>query len=281
MKARIKVQERRCFMRRGFILMAVVLSVLLYGNTWAADEVVIQELQTDVSAVKKKGEQNAAEIESMKGGLPAEAAARKTADEDLQNQLNNIQLTPGPPGPQGEPGPAGPQGPQGEVGLQGVPGSQGTQGEPGPVGAIGSQGPQGEVGLQGVPGPQGTQGEPGPVGAIGPQGPQGEVGLQGVPGSQGTQGEPGPVGAIGPQGPQGEVGPAGPQGPLGPQGAPGPAGSAGANGTSCTVTQYNSGATISCADGTTATVYNGAQGDMTQYYNKAEIDALLATILAM
>src|SRR3990172_2704990 len=251
MKARIKVQERRCFMRRGFILMAVVLSVLLYGNTWAADEVVIQELQTDVSAVKKKGEQNAAEIESMKGGLPAEAAARKTADEDLQNQLNNIQLTPGPPGPQGEPGPAGPQGPQGEVGLQGVPGSQGTQGEPGPVVAIG------------------------------PQGPQGEVGLQGVPGSQGTQGEPGPVGAIGPQGPQGEVGPAGPQGPLGPQGAPGPAGSAGANGTSCTVTQYNSGATISCADGTTATVYNGAQGDMTQYYNKAEIDALLATILAM
>ena len=208
-------------MRRGFILMAVVLSVLLYGNTWAADEVVIQELQTDVSAVKTKGEQNAAEIESMKGGLPAEAAARKTADEDLQNQLNNIQLTPGPPGPQGEPGPAG------------------------------------------------------------PQGPQGEVGLQGVPGSQGTQGEPGPVGAIGPQGPQGEVGPAGPQGPLGPQGAPGPAGSAGANGTSCTVTQYNSGATISCADGTTATVYNGAQGDMTQYYNKAEIDALLATILAM
>ena len=178
-------------MRRGFILMAVVLSVLLYGNTWAADEVVIQELQTDVSAVKTKGEQNAAEIESMKGGLPAEAAARKTADEDLQNQLNNIQLTPGPPGPQGEPGPAGPQGPQGEVG------------------------------------------------------------------------------------------PAGPQGPLGPQGAPGPAGSAGANGTSCTVTQYNSGATISCADGTTATVYNGAQGDMTQYYNKAEIDALLATILAM
>src|SRR3990172_7796458 len=181
MKARIKVQERRCFMRRGFILMAVVLSVLLYGNTWAADEVVIQELQTDVSAVKKKGEQNAAEIESMKGGLPAEAAARKTADEDLQNQLNNIQLTPGPPGPQGEPGPAGPQGPQGE---------------PGPVGAIGPQGPQGEVGLQGVPGSQGTQGEPGPVGAIGPQGPQGEVGLQGVPGSQGTQGEPGPVGAI-------------------------------------------------------------------------------------
>ena len=116
-------------MKKGFIVMAVVLSFLLYGNAWADDDAAIQELQTDVSVTKTKADKNAAEIESMKGGLPAEAAARAAKDADLQAQIDNIQLTPGPQGPQGPAGPpgadgaigpAGPQGPQGEQGPQGM-----------------------------------------------------------------------------------------------------------------------------------------------------------------
>ncbi len=74
---------------------------------------------------------------------------------DLQNQINNIELIPGPQGP---PGPAGEIGPQGPQGLQGIQGQQGLQGP---------------AGIQGPPGPQGAQG---PVGADGPQGPIGPPG---------------------------------------------------------------------------------------------------------
>ena len=35
-------------MKKGFIIIAVVLSFLLCGSAWAADEAAIQELQTDV-----------------------------------------------------------------------------------------------------------------------------------------------------------------------------------------------------------------------------------------
>jgi len=56
---------------------------------------------------------------------------------DLQNQINNIELTPGPQGP------AGPQGP---VGLTGATGPQGLPGNNGTDGATGPQGPQGPAG---------------------------------------------------------------------------------------------------------------------------------------
>ena len=54
---------------------------------------------------------------------------------EIDNLLNEIELTPGPQGPQGEQGPQGPQGPQG------IPGEKGERGEQGP------QGPQGEPGV--------------------------------------------------------------------------------------------------------------------------------------
>ena len=63
-----------------------------------------------------------------------------SAINELQTQITNIQLT---PGPQGEPGVRGPQG---------SPGADGTQGVPGPAGPAG---------------PQGSQGEPGPAGSSG------------------------------------------------------------------------------------------------------------------
>jgi hypothetical protein len=127
-------------MKKGFIVMAVVLSFLLYGNAWADDDAAIQELQTDVSVTKTKADKNAAEIESMKGGLPAEAAARAAKDADLQAQIDNIQLTPGPQGPQG---PAGPPGADGAPGPAGPPGADGAIGPAGPQGPQGEQGPQG------------------------------------------------------------------------------------------------------------------------------------------
>lgn len=103
-----------------------------------------------------------------RGGNPFDALWAAIAN--IQEQIDNIELIPGPEGPQG---PQGEPGPQGEQGLQG---EQGIQGE---TGAQGEQGIQGEQGEQGETGLQGPQGEPGP---IGPQGEQGVQGPQGEPG---------------------------------------------------------------------------------------------------
>jgi len=56
---------------------------------------------------------------------------------DLQEQIDNIELTPGPQGP---PGPAGPQGLPGSTGPQGPQGPAGPQGAPGPAGLEGPAG---------------------------------------------------------------------------------------------------------------------------------------------
>lgn len=61
----------------------------------------------------------------------------------FQDQIDSVELTPGPQGPQGEKGEAGPQGPEG---IQGPQGPQGEKGEAGP------QGPEGIQGIQGPPG---------------------------------------------------------------------------------------------------------------------------------
>jgi len=56
----------------------------------------------------------------------------------LQNQINTIELTPGPVGPQGEVGPQGDTGPAGPAG---------PEGGAGPAGPIGPDGPTGPAGL--------------------------------------------------------------------------------------------------------------------------------------
>lgn len=73
--------------------------------------------------------------------------------EYVNQQIEQIQLTPGQQGPQGEQGLPGEKGEQGEQGPQGEQGIQGERGEQGP------QGPQGEQGIQGEQGPQGEKGE--------------------------------------------------------------------------------------------------------------------------
>lgn len=75
----------------------------------------------------------------------------------LQDQIDEIQATPGLQGPKGDPGPQGPKGDNGEPGEQGP---QGIQGE---------IGPQGQPGPQGVPGEQGPKGESGDAGEVSSQ----------------------------------------------------------------------------------------------------------------
>lgn len=79
---------------------------------------------------------------------------------DLQTQIENIELT---PGPQGE------QGPPGQDGIDGVDGQDGAPGE---------QGPQGEQGIQGPPGQDGADGQDGTNGIDGEDGAPGEQGHQ-------------------------------------------------------------------------------------------------------
>jgi len=179
---------------------------------------------------------------------------------DLQNQINNIQLTPGPQGPpgvngtsglKGDKGDPGEQGIQGEQGLQGIPGINGSQGPPGERGPQGEQGIPGVNGTNGAPGEKGDKGDQGIPGVNGTQGAQGEQGPQGIPGINGTQGPKGEDGADGQpgqdgytpvkdidyfdgingsQGPQGEQGIPGVNGTQGPQGIPGINGSQGPRG---------------------------------------------------
>ena len=122
---------------------------------------------------------------------------------------------------------------------------------------------QGQVGPQGPIGPAGPKGDKGDVG---PQGPQG---IQGVKGDTGATGA---TGATGPKGDKGDVGPQGPQGIQGPQGVKGDTGSG-----FHILGDYDSYEELVAAHPT------GKAGDAWQvgkptsdYYNKAQTDALLA-----
>ena len=98
-------------------------------------------------------------------------------DSNLQDQIANMQLTPGPTGAAGEPSPQGLVGATGPVGAQGATGPPGAQGAPGAAGGSGPPGTQGDVGATGA---QGNVGARGTQGARGAQGPQGDVGVQGA-----------------------------------------------------------------------------------------------------
>ena len=60
------------------------------------------------------------------------------AIDNLQTQIDNIELIPGPTGSQGATGPQGPTGSQGPTGFTGPTGPQGIQGPTGPQGATGT-----------------------------------------------------------------------------------------------------------------------------------------------
>ena len=73
---------------------------------------------------------------NAEGGNPFDALWE--AVQNLQEQIDNIEILPGPEGPQGEPGPSGPPGPTGEPGPQGIQGIQGPTGAPGAGGDLSS-----------------------------------------------------------------------------------------------------------------------------------------------
>jgi len=91
------------------------------------------------------------------GGLPALQSELQATQTNLQNQINNIQL---------KPGPTGPQGPKGDTGATGAVGPTGPAGATGAIGPAGPQGPAGPAGtsVQGIQGPPGPQGPQGPAG---------------------------------------------------------------------------------------------------------------------
>ena len=143
---REKNEKRYCFgairreMKKSLLIMAMVGLIIWFP------------LLADAGAGKKHGKQD---------------KAFKNAIKKLQQQIDKIQLTLGPPGPQGEQGP------------QGVAGPIGPQGEQSPAGPQGEKGEQGLTGPAGADGADGAEGPQGPAGATGPAGPQGEQGATG------------------------------------------------------------------------------------------------------
>ena len=73
-----------------------------------------------------------AAISTLTTNLANEISRAQAAENNLQNEITHIQLTPGPPGPQG---PTGDTGPTGPAGTNGADGQQGPPGPAGPAGA--------------------------------------------------------------------------------------------------------------------------------------------------
>lgn len=121
------------------------------------------------------------------GGLPALKAEVEAVQTNLQNQISNIQLTPGPQGP------IGPQGLKGDTGATGATGAKGDTGPVGTIGPTGATGAQGPIGLTG---PAGATGATGPVPAHQWSGTW--LRFQNPDGTWGTW-----VNLVGPQGPAG------------------------------------------------------------------------------
>lgn len=75
-----------------------------------------------------------------------------------KNELNAMELLPGPTGPQGNTGATGPMGPTGATGATGPKGDTGNTGGPGSIGPMGPTGPAGTNGSNGATGPTGPAG---------------------------------------------------------------------------------------------------------------------------
>lgn len=152
---------------------------------------------------------------------------------DLQNQIDTIELTPGPEGPAGPQGVKGDTGATGPQGLIGLTGAKGNTGATGPQGPVGSTGAIGHTGATGPQGPTGLTGAKGNTGATGPQGLTGLTGAKGDTGATGPQGLTGLKGDTGVMGPQGAKGNTGAIGPQGLMGLTGEKGDSGTEGLSC------------------------------------------------
>jgi len=123
------------------IVFAALISIPVLTQAQATEDAVLETIQTEVNVAKSKADKNAADIESMKGGVP-----------DLERRVGLLETTGGTPGADGVDGAQGPEGPQGPAGADGADGVDGAPGADGLPGADGPAGPQGEQGPQGVAG---------------------------------------------------------------------------------------------------------------------------------
>src|SRR5690242_11775050 len=100
---------------------------------------------------------------AQSNGLEQRVTALEKKVADLQNQIKNIALTPGPKGDKGDTGASGPIGPKGDTGASGPAGPKGDKGDTGATGATGPAGADGAVGPAGAKGDNGDTGATGPI----------------------------------------------------------------------------------------------------------------------
>lgn len=129
-------------------------SVLIFGITFlflfvqlGAGLVLNDPAFTSVAFAKKGDDDKDKDHDKGKKGLRHKVDSLEQQIIDLQQQLANIQLTPGPIGPQGPAGPPGVDGTNGTNGIDGIDGQDGING----IDGVGIQGPPGEPGPAGTP----------------------------------------------------------------------------------------------------------------------------------
>ena len=148
-----------------------------------ADRTEIERISSKIEVLEQKTDKDTVyDDEPLKRRL---LALENKPEIDIRNfatkqELQNINLTPGPKGDKGETGERGPIGPQGLTGPRGADGQQGLQGIQGERGQDGQPGPKGERGEQGQKGDTGERGPQGIQGATGPKGENGRDGRDGV-----------------------------------------------------------------------------------------------------
>lgn len=160
--------------RQGLVLLTLLL-LLGFGrpNTQAYADQELDQLRTDTLRQGAAIEDSRSQIEKHRKTIrdlreailkqKSDLAKIRTTIMSLSQQLEKIELPPGPKGPQGKPGLAGPQGPRGVPGDQGPRGNQGLPGDQGPQGTQGFKGDRGPQGNQGI---KGNKGEPGPLSTL-------------------------------------------------------------------------------------------------------------------
>lgn len=199
----------------------------------------IQHHPNDAAALNSSIAALQAQLNGIETGNGTVKSYVDTAVQDLAQQVDQdiqeIELTPGPQGPQGEPGPTGPQGPPGADGQAGATGPAGADGQDGVSPTVTTETISGGTrvtitdasgahefdvmnGQNGAPGEKGDPGEPG---ADGQDGQNGQDGITPTIGENGNwflgdtdTGKPS-------RGEIGLTGPVGPEGPPGAQGEPG------------------------------------------------------------
>ena len=140
------------------------------------DPAKIDQAVTKAQNATQAANQAASLAQSASAAAEAAAASvnDKVSQQELEDAINNISLT---PGEKGEKGDQGEKGDTGDKGDQGEPGVKGDQGE------------KGETGEKGEKGDKGDQGEPGEKGETGEKGDKGDKGDQGEKGEKGDPGE--------------------------------------------------------------------------------------------